>query len=114
MWQKDAVMDKSTRRLVAAEKDQELQNVFENLKSTRKLVASGISDIDGNGTMWPHNLHFSIAYVSHPGKVLSNVRQRFGRKLGDKMEDLDVNTILWKMYMSVILQAAVHLGTIMQ
>ena len=33
VWQKDA-MDKSTRRLVAAEKDQELLNVHENLKST--------------------------------------------------------------------------------
>ena len=93
--QKDAEMDKSTRRLVAAEKDQELLNFHENLKSTRKLVASGNSDIDGNGTKWPHNLHISTAYVSHLEKILSNVRQRYGRKLGDKMEDLDVDTITW-------------------
>ena len=33
-------MGTSTRRLVAAEKDQELLNFHENLKSTRKLVAS--------------------------------------------------------------------------
>ena len=50
-WQKDAEMNKSTRRLVAAEKDQELLNLHENLKSTRKLVASGNSDIDDIGTI---------------------------------------------------------------
>ena len=42
-------MDKSTRILVAAEKDQELLNFHEDLKSTRKLVASGNLDIDGTG-----------------------------------------------------------------
>ena len=46
VWQKSAIMDESTRRLVAAEKDQELLNFNENLKSTRKLVASRNSDID--------------------------------------------------------------------
>ena len=46
MWQKDAETDKNTRRLVAAEKDQELLHFHENLKSTRKLAASGNSDID--------------------------------------------------------------------
>ena len=110
VWQKDAEMDKSTRRLVAREKDQELLNIHENLKSSRKLVASGNSDIDGSGTIWPHNLHTSTAYFSHLKKVLSNVRQRYGLKPGDNMEDLDVNTIIWGMFMSVTLQAAVHLG----
>ena len=110
VWQKDAEMDKSTRRLVAAEKDQEHQNFHENLKSTRKLVAHGNSDIDGIGTIWPHNLQTSIAYVSHLEKFFSNVRQRYGRKPGDKMEDLDVNAIIWRMFMSVTLQATVHVG----
>ena len=41
------------------EKNQELLNVHENLKGTRKLVASGNSDIDGTGKIWPHNPHFS-------------------------------------------------------
>ena len=110
MWQKDTEMDKSTRRLVATEKDQELQNFHENLKSRKKLVASGNSDIDGIGTIWAHSLHLSTAYVSPLEKVLSNVRQRYGRKPGDKMEDPNVNTIMWWMFMSVTLQAAVHLG----
>ena len=77
-----------------------------NLKCTGKLVASGTSDIDGR----PHNLHTSTACVSHLEKVLSNARQRYGRKPGDKMEDLDVNTIIWIMFMSVTLQAAVDIG----
>ena len=54
--------------------------------------------------------HTITTYVSHLGKVLSNVRQRYGRKPGDKMEDLDVNTILRRKFMSVTLQAAVNLG----
>ena len=56
VWQKDAERDKSTRRLVAAEKDLELLNFHEKLKSTREIVASRNSDIDGIGTVWPHNL----------------------------------------------------------
>ena len=43
-------------------------------------------------------------------KFSRNVRQRYGRKPVEKMEDLDVNTILWRMFMSVTLQAVVHLG----
>ena len=31
--------------------------------------------------------------------------------LRDKMEDLDVNTAIWCIFMSVTLQAALHLGT---
>ena len=110
VWQKDAEMDKSTRRLAAAEKDQELLNFHENLKSTRKLAVSGNSDIDGNGTIWTHNLQKSTTTFHIFEKVLSNVRQRYGRKPGDKMEDLDVTTIVWRMFMSVTLQAALHFG----
>ena len=106
VWQKDAEMDKSTRRLVAAEKDQELQNAHENLKSTRKLVASGISDIDGNGTMWPHNLPISTASVSHLGKVLSNVRP-IRSQIGRENERCQCK---YDFMVSVTLQAAVHLG----
>ena len=37
VWQKDAILDESTRRLAAVEKNQELLNFHEKLKSTRKL-----------------------------------------------------------------------------
>ena len=64
MWQKDAMLDESTRR----------------------LVASANSDIDGTGKIWPHNLHISTACVPHLEKVFSNVRQRYRLSLGDKNE----------------------------
>ena len=40
----------------------------------------------------------------------SNVRQKFGRKPGGKIEDLDVNTSIWGIFLTVTLRAAVHLG----
>ena len=80
----DAMLDESTRRLVAAEVNQELLNFHGNLKSARKLVATGSPDIDGTDRIWPHNLHISTAYVPHIEKVFSNVRQRYGLSPGDK------------------------------
>ena len=52
-------------------------------------------------------LHISTAYVHHLDK---DARHKFGRKLGDKMEDLDVNTSIWRIFMTATLRAAVHLG----
>ena len=94
VWQKDAILDESARRLVAAEKNQELLNVHENLKSTRKLVASGNSDSAGADKMWPHNLRISTAYIPHLEKVFSDVRQRYRLSPGHKMEHFDVNAAL--------------------
>ena len=74
------------------------------------LMAENSESIDGTDTVWPRNFHISAAYVSHREKVLSNLRQRYGRKPGDKMEDVDVKTIVWRMFMSVTLRAAIHLG----
>ena len=111
VWRKDAMLDESTRRrLVAAEKNQELRNFHENLKSTRKLVASGNSDSEGTGKNWPHNLLISNAYIFYLEKVFSNVSQRYRLSAGDTMEHLDVNAALWEIFMSVTLQAAVHHG----
>ena len=76
----------------------------------RKLVASGNSDIDGTGKIWSHNLHKSTAYVRLLEKVLWNVRRRFGLSPGDKRATLDVNAAIWRIFMSVTLQTAVHLG----
>ena len=58
-------------------------------------MAKTSESIDGDDKVWPHNFHISTAYVPHLEKVFSNVRQKFGRKPGDKMEDLDVNTSIW-------------------
>ena len=43
-------------------------------------------------------------------KVYSIVRKIYGRSLTDDMDDLDVNTAIWGIFMNVTLQAAVHLG----
>ena len=56
----------------------------------------------------------SFSYVSsvvpHMNKVYSIVRKIYGRSLTDDMDDLDVNTAIWGIFMNVTLQAAVHLG----
>ena len=44
------------------------------------------------------------------GKVFSIVRQTYGRNPTDDLKDLDVNTTTGSIFMSVTLQAAVHLG----
>ena len=56
------------------------------------------------------NLQISTNYVLHMEKTFSIVIQRYGRSPTDQMKDLDVNTAIWSMFMSVTLQAAVHLG----
>ena len=93
-----------------AEKDQELLNFNENLKSTRKLVASGNFRHRRYWHKNGHTISLDLLPAFHILRKFSDVRQRYGRKPGDKMDDLDVNTILWPMFMSVTLQAAVHLG----
>ena len=42
-------------------------------------------------------------------RFFSTVRQRFVLSPTDEMKNLDVNTALWSIFMSVTLQAAVHL-----
>ena len=101
----------STRRLVATEEDQEHLNFPEDSKSTRRLVASGNSGTKGRDKIGPHNLHISTDCLPHMEKVFSIVRQRYGLSPRDKMKNLDVNAAIWGIFMSVTLQAAVHLGT---
>ena len=76
-WQKDALMDESTRRLVATEEDQKHLNYPDDSVSTRQLVASRNSETEGGDKAWPHNLHKSN-YVLHMEKVVSIMRQRYG------------------------------------
>ena len=40
------------------------------------------------------------------------MRQQLKRKPQDNMEELDVNTLIWGMFMIVTQQAAVHLGNV--
>ena len=43
-------------------------------------------------------------------KVFSIIRKTHDRKQTDDLKHLDVNTAIWSIYVSVTLQAAVHLG----
>ena len=43
-------------------------------------------------------------------KVDSIMRNTYDRGPTDKMEDLNVNAVIWRMFMNTTFQAAVHLG----
>ena len=60
--------------------------------------------------IWPHHFHTSPDCVPHTVKVFSIVRKIYDRKPTDNLKDLDVNTSIWGIFMSVTLQAAVHRG----
>ena len=105
VWQSDAKTNDSQRRLAATGTNQNLD--FQD--SARRLAAEN-SDIIDEDTEWPYNYRISRADVPHLEKVFSNLRQKFGRKPGDKMEDFDENSSMWGLFVSVTLNAAVHLG----
>ena len=66
-----------------------------------ELVASGNSETEGSDKIWP---------VPHMEKVFSILRRRYGLGPMDQMKHLDVNTAIRGIFLSVTLQAAVHLG----
>ena len=103
MCQRDAKTNDSARKLAAAGTNQDLS--FQ--ECARKFAAENFEIID-DGSEWPNNFHMSRAYVAHLEKVHSNLRQQLNRKPEDKIEDLDVNTLIWRMFTTVTLQAAVH------
>ena len=75
-----------------------------------KLVASGNSGTEGNGKVWPHNLHVTTNYVLLMEKV-----SRSWDKDMVAVQRIEWKTSRWTQrhgvyFMSVTLQAAVHLG----
>ena len=99
-------MNERAKKLAVVDTNQD-QNFTER---ARKLAAENFDINDEDDSKLPHNLRKSRAYVQHLEKVHSNLRQQLKRKPEDKMEDLDVNTLIWRMFMMVTQQAAVHLG----
>ena len=86
VWQEDAVQDVSTRRLVATEEEaQERLNLTEDLKSSRRLVASGNSETEGKDKNWPHSLSTCTGCVPHMEKVF-NCETRYGLSPTDNMK----------------------------
>ena len=43
-------------------------------------------------------------------KVFAYVRQKLGRPEEDKMERVDTNALIWRIFMTASMKAAVHLG----
>ena len=114
-------LDVSTRRTCREEEDQEHLNCPEDSASTGKPVAPGYPGNPGNSgnsepkamtKIWPHQSpYFNKSCADHLENVFSIVRQRFtvsARRM--KWRNLDVNTAVWGMFMSVTIQGAVHLG----
>ena len=106
VWLTVAKTSDSAGELAAAETNQDLS--FQ--ECARKLAAVNSEIIDEDESKWPHKYRVSRAKVPRLEKVYSNLRQQLNRKPQDKMEDLDVNTLIWRMFMIVTQQAAVHLG----
>ena len=72
--------------------------VFKNVQGNLPQKNSDINDDDSK---WPHNYRISRANVPHLERVFSNLRQQLKRKPEDEKEDLDVNTLIWWMFMTV-------------
>ena len=104
----DAKMSERARKLAAAGTNQDPS--FQ--ERARKLAAENSDINDEDHSKWPHNYRVSRANVAHFEKVYSTLRQQLKRKPEDKLEDLGVNTLLWRMFLIVTQQAAFHLGDV--
>ena len=104
MRQSDAKPNESAERPAATETNQNLDLSARAGKPAAK--GSDIVDVDSE---WPNNFQISVA-LPHFEKVHSNLRQKIGRKSGVDMNDIDTNSLIWGMFMSASLDAAVHLG----
>ena len=62
-------------------------------------------------TKLAHN-NFQIFNVPYLKKVFTNVRQKFSRHEEDQMLDLEVNGIIWWIFLSETMKAAVRLGPV--
>ena len=57
-----------------------------------------------------NSIGISPNFVGHLEEVYSDVRQKFGRQPEDDMLEIDVNMVIWGIFMSATMKAAVHLG----
>ena len=81
------------------------------IQETQELQEIQNSEAEGKiRKIWSHHYHIPPDCVPDKNKVLSIVRQTYGRSPADDLNDLDVNSAIWVIFMSVTPQAAVHLG----
>ena len=83
-----------------------------NLSASAGKPAAEGSDIANVDSEWPKNCKISAASVPHLEEVHSNLWQKIGRKSGDNVNALDTNSLIWRMFVSATVDAAVCLGTI--
>ena len=102
---KCARVSERARKLAVADTNQD-QNFPER---ARKLVPQNLDINDEDYSKWPHNLRVSRANVPNLETVYSNLRRQLERKPEDKMEDHDVNSLIWGMFMIVTQQAVIPL-----
>ena len=102
-WQRDAPLDLSTGEPVATDKDLKyLSSIWtRNIPEIRKLQKF---------LKIRNHFHASPDCVPHTEKVFSIVRQTYGRSPVGDLNDFDLNTAIWGIFVSVALQAAAHLG----
>ena len=105
-WQPNVHPNESAGRPAAVETNRDL-NLF---PSAGRLAAKG-SDIVDIDSGWPNHCQICAASVRHLEKVNLHLRRKIGRKPDDDLNDLDINTLIWRMFMSATLAAAVHRGT---
>ena len=104
VWQPDAKTNASAGRLAATETNQNLD--FQTSAGRPAAEGSGIVNVD---SVWPNNFQISVDYVPHLEKACSNLRKQIGRTSGDDMNDIDTNSLIWRMFMLFTLDAVVHL-----
>ena len=110
------------RKLVATDKDHDSLNYPETV-CTGKPPAPGYEGYTGipgtprnsetsetEGKIWPHHFNVSPDCAPHMEKIFSIVSQTYGRSPTDDLSDVDVFTATRGIFLSVTLQAAVHLG----
>ena len=61
-------------------------------------------------TEWSHNLQVSPDTIHDTEAVFSIVRAIYAREHDDPMNDLDVNMVIWGIFLNATLRAPVHLG----
>ena len=92
---------KCGERLAATETNQNL-----SLRASAERLAAEGSVIVNVDSVWTNNSQIFVGYVPHLEKVFSILRQKIGRKSEDDMNDLDTNSLIREMFMSVTLDAA--------
>ena len=75
-------------------------------------VSSSVDQESQNNTevTWDHCLHISPNTSHFLEAVFRMARKIHGKPLGDRMEDLNVNLAIWRVFKNTTFRAAVHLG----